>query len=89
VTATGWTFQQVRESAWLDVWNLWLYWADHPPMHILTAAGVGAGFPMKKKAKPSTTPTVATGPARPFTTLPRAVQSAIQAERKKGLAKKQ
>lgn len=73
---------------WADVWELWTYWADNPPPHILQANGVGAGFPMKRVKRRASKPTTAENsmlqmPAAKSTdAFPASVQQALREMRK-------
>lgn len=55
MTVTGWTLEYIRACPWPDIWGLWEYWAENPPCHVLMAAGVGAGFPMRRRHSAPTT----------------------------------
>lgn len=42
-TATGWTFMQIDKLTLWDVNDLFTYWEDHPPIHVLVGAYLSAG----------------------------------------------
>lgn len=90
ITVTGWTFAEVRAAAWADIWQLWHYWSENPPPHILMSAGVGAGYPMKRRRTPTAAEkTILQTPATKSTdAYPAPVQDALRRMRK-GLATKQ
>ncbi len=48
-TATGWTLTQIEQLTLWDVNDLFDYWQDHPPTHLLVGAYVLGG---SRKGKP-------------------------------------
>jgi hypothetical protein len=82
VTVTGWRLGEIRATPWPDVWGLWEYWSRNPPPHVLMAAGIGAGFPLRRRNSPDNRAerdavrgAVA---AKPFSALPPHVRAAMK-----------
>jgi len=42
-TATGWTFSQIDQLTLWDLNDLFEYWQDYPPTHVLVTAYLTAG----------------------------------------------
>lgn len=51
-TATGWTFLEIDRLTLWDISDLFDYWQDYPPTHILVAAYLNSG---KKRSPISST----------------------------------
>jgi hypothetical protein len=48
ITSTGWTFRQLDELPLPEVWELFEYWNDWPPAHVLLRGFTG--YQPKKQA---------------------------------------
>lgn len=49
-TACGYTFAQIDEMTWREVFMLWDYWHYNPPTHIILLAAYGDQKKMPKRS---------------------------------------